>query len=266
MGTSLNNPGVSLNNGLSLNNEEMYPTSAELRRMGSSSGSHSSKSRKSSPSLSPATKAEIARINALGRSPKSSRSSRSRRSNSLSPATKAEIARINGMHTPSSSVSTPESVSGSTPNSVSSNLSPTTLAEIAQMNQSNGSKSSKSISSKRSRNGSLSPATKQALAIMNGKINAPYTIKNAPNASPATKERIAQIALNEAANVSLNTMNQIARLERGQGVGRANSPRARSRTGAESPVSDLRRTRRFRPSSIVGRDIARPFARIFGKF
>jgi hypothetical protein len=100
---------------------------------------------------------------------------------------------------------------------------------------------------------------------MNGKIGAPYTIKNAPNASPATKDRIAQMALNEAANVSLNTMNQIARI--GQGVGAANSPRGRPSARARvNPPTNLRRTQRFRPSSIVGKNIARPFARIFGKF
>ena len=288
IGSSLNGPG--LGPGISLNNEEMYPTSAELRRMGTSSGSRGTRS----PSLSPATKAQLAAMNGMstprsgsrrksgsrGSGSGSRRKSGSRgsgsggtRSPSLSPATKAQIAAMNRT-SGSSSVSTPRSVSGSTPKSVSSNLSPATRDEIARMNQlaRNGGGSrrsgSHSRSRSRSRSGSLSPATKQALAIMNGKIGAPYTIKNAPNASPATKERIAQIALNEAANVSLDTMNQIARI--GQGVGAANSPRGRrsARTGENSPpaAADLRRTRRFRPSSIVGKNIARPFAKIFGKF
>ena len=264
MGTSLNGPG--LGPGISLNNEEIYPTSAELRRMGTSSGSRSTRSQ--GPSLSPATKAQIAAMNGMS-TPGSRRKSRSKgsRSPSLSPATKAQIASMN--KNSGNNVSTPRSVSGSTPKSVSSNLSPATRDEIARMNKlanGGGSKRSNSGSSgsRRSRSGSLSPATKQALAIMNGKIEAPYTIKNAPNASPATKERIAQIALNEAANVSLDTMNQIARI--GQGVGAANSPKGRPGTRANSPVADLRRTRRFRPSSIVGKNIARPFARVFGKF
>lgn len=290
IGSSLNGSAQRsvLDPGISLNNEEIYPTSAELRRMGTSSGSIGTRS----PSLSPATKAQLATMNGMS-TPESrrksgsrgssgskrisgSRGSRGARSPSLSPATKAQIAAMN-KKSGSSSVSTPRSVSGSTPKSVSSNLSPTTRDEIARMNQlANGGRSSRRSGSSgskrrsRSRSGSLSPATKEALAIMNGKIGAPYTIKNAPNASPATKERIAQIALNEAANVSLDTMNQIARI--GQGVGAANSPRGRrsSRTGANSPTPatppDLRRTRRFRPSSIVGKNIARPFSRIFGKF
>jgi hypothetical protein len=59
--------------------------------------------------------------------------------------------------------------------------------------------------------------------------------------SPATKERIAKLALNEAPNASVNTMNQIARLGR--------APRA-------SP-------RRFRLSSIVNKHIPRLFG--FGR-
>ena len=169
-----------------------------------------------------------------------SRGSRSSsRSSSLSPATKAQLALMNGMRAPSSR--------GSSHRRKSQSLSPATKAEIALMNQLTN------------RHGSRSPG------IINGKIVSRYTIKNAPNVSPATKERIAQLALNEAPNVSINTMNQIARIGRGQGVGAANSPRSR-RANSNSPVADLRRTRRFRPSSIVGRNIARPFARIFGKF
>jgi hypothetical protein len=301
MGTSLNGPGSGLGPGISLNNEEIYPTSAELRKMGTSSRSSGSSlspstkaqlaamngmstpsSRKSSgsrsSSLSPSTKAQLAAMNGMS-TPSSRKSSGSRhksRSPSLSPGTKAQIAKMNGMgssRSSRSSVSTPKSISEN-----STDLSPATRAEIARMNKlsdgggsarsNSGSRRSSSGSrrseSRRSSSGSLSPATKQAIAIMNGKVAAPYTIKNAPNASPRTKKRIAQMALNEAPNASLDTMNQIARIGQGQGVGAANSPRARARP--PSPVADLRRTRRFRPSSIVGKNIARPFARIFGKF
>lgn len=261
MGSSLNGPG--LGPGISLNNEEIYPTSAELRKMGTP-GSKSRGSRGShSPSLSPATKAQISRMNGMS-TPGSRRKSGSRgsRSPSLSPATKGQIAAMN--KNSASNVSTPRSVSANSPDP---NLSPATRDEIARMNKlANGgsARSRRSNSgSRHSRSGSLSPATKQAIAIMNGKIGAPYTIKNAPNASPATKERIAQIALNEAANVSLNTMNQIAKI--GKGVGAANSPRGRPRARV-NPPTNLRRTQRFRPSSIVGKNIARPFARVFGKF
>jgi hypothetical protein len=80
------------------------------------------------------------------------------------------------------------------------------------------------------------------------RLNSRRAINVAPNVSPATKERIAQMALSEAPNVSMNTMNQIARL------GQA----SRSRSRRASP-----RRRRFRLSSIVNKHIPRFFG--FGR-
>jgi hypothetical protein len=214
-------------------NEDMYPTSAELRTMVTPKSGRSASHGSRSSSLSPATKAAIAAMNR--RTPRSGSTSGSR-SPSLSPATKAQIAEMN-KHARSRSAR-------------------------RYSKSKNRSGSGRRRSRSRSRSGSLSPATKQALANMNSV--APYL--TAPNASPATKQRIAQLALNEAPNASVNTMNQIARIGRiGRGQGPVNSPRSR-RSNSGSPVADLRRTRRFRPSSIVGRNIARPFAKIFGKF
>ena len=207
----------------------------------------------SSPSLSPATKAAIAKMNrSHKRSHKShkSRGSRGSRSPSLSPATKAAIAEMNKSRSPS--------------------LSPRTKAEIARMN------ALSRHSRRRSRSGSLSPATKKAITNMNKSSLSPATkeriarlaLSEAPNASPATKERIARLALSEAPNASINTMNQIGRLQKRMTQRRnpLGNGGASARSGSNSPPADLRRTARFKPSSIVGRGIARPFARIFGKF
>jgi len=103
---------------------------------------------------------------------------------------------------------------------------------------------------------SASPRTRRALneairtprsasrsSRLKNRLNSRRAINVAPNASPATKERIAKLALNEAPNASINTMNQIARLARGS---RSTSPR--------SP-----RRRRFRLSSIVNKHIPRLF-------
>jgi len=83
---------------------------------------------------------------------------------------------------------------------------------------------------------------------LKNRLNSRRAINIAPNVSPATKERIAQMALSEAPNASINTMNQIARLARGS---RSRSPRA-------SP-----RRRRFRLGSIVNKHIPRLFG--FGR-
>jgi len=217
-----------------------------------------------SPSLSPATKAAIA---AMNKSPRRSGSHGSRRSHksrgsrspSLSPATKAAIAAMN--KSPGRSGSKRSDKHGSR----SPSLSPRTKAEIARMN------------ALASRSGTLSPATKKAIANMNKSAVSPATkeriarlaLSEAPNASPATKERIARLALSEAPNASINTMNQIGRLHRRMSQRRnplRNGGAGAASEAANSPVADLRRTRRFKPSSIVGRTLARPFARIFGKF
>jgi hypothetical protein len=231
------------------------------RRSGSHGSRRSHKSRGSrSPSLSPATKAAIA---AMNKSPRRSGSKRSHkhgsRSPSLSPATKAAIAAMN--KSPGRSGSKRSDKHGSR----SPSLSPRTKAEIARMN------------ALASRSGTLSPATKKAIANMNKSAVSPATkeriarlaLSEAPNASPATKERIARLALSEAPNASINTMNQIGRLHRRMSQRRnplRNGGAGAASEAANSPVADLRRTRRFKPSSIVGRTLARPFARIFGKF
>jgi hypothetical protein len=208
------------------------------RAMMSPGSSHSR-----SPSLSPATKAAIAKMNrSHRRSHKSHKSHKSRgsRSPSLSPSTKAAIAAMNALARRS------RSRSGS--------LSPATKKAIAQMNAL--ARRSRSASRSASRSGSLSPATKKRIARL--------ALIEAPNASPTTKNAISRLALNEAPNASINTMTQIGRLQKGMTQRR--NPLRNGGEDSNSPPADLRRTGRFKPSSIVGRGIARPFARIFGKF
>ena len=220
-------------NGLAIGRAMMSPGSSNSR----------------SPSLSPATKAAIAKMNRSHRRSHKSHKSRGSRSPSLSPSTKAAIAAMNkssGSRSPS--------------------LSPSTKAAIAQMNA--------LARRSRSRSGSLSPATKKAIANMNKSSVSPaikeriarLALKKAPNVSPATKERIARLALSEAPNASINTMNQIGRLQKRMTQRRNPLGNGGGGAGSISPPADLRRTRRFKPSSIVGRALARPFARIFGKF
>jgi len=202
---------------------------------------------------------DLARMYANG-TPKSarSRSPRSRsprsRSASLSPATKEQIARMNALgRSPRSGSRRSGSRRSGSRRSGSGSLSPATKAEVARMN---------ALARRRSRSASLSPATKKAIANMN-KSSA---LKKAPNVSPATKERIARLALSEAPNASINTMNQIGRLQKRMTQRRNPLGNGGGGAGSNSPPADLRRTRRFKPSSIVGRALARPFARIFGKF
>lgn len=109
---------------------------------------------------------------------------------------------------------------------------------------------------------SASPRTRRALneairtprsasrssSRLKNRLNSRRAINIAPNVSPATKERIVQMAFSEAPNASINTLNQIARLGRG----------SRSRTPRSSP-----RRRRFRLSSIVNKHIPRLFG--FGR-
>lgn len=224
-----------------------FPSMVEANGLAIGRAMMSPGSSHSSPSLSPATKAAIAVMNRSHRSHKSAS-----RSPSLSPATKAAIAAMNK--------------SSRSHKSRSRSLSPRTKAEIARMNT--------SAKSHKSRSGSLSPATKKAIANMNKSNVSPATkeriarlaLTEAPNASPATKERIARLALSEAPNASINTMNQIGRLQQRMSEQRMSQRRNPLRNNGSSSPTDLRRTRRFRPSSIVGRTLARPFARIFGKF
>ena len=228
IGAAMMDPGSG-----SSGSRDMFASDADLARMyanGTPKSARSRSPRSRSASLSPATKAQIAKMNALGRSPRSG-SHGSRRSGSRS-ASRRSASRRSG----------------------SGSLSPATKAEVARMN---------ALARRRSRNASLSPATKKAIARMN-KSSA---LKQAANVSPATKERIARLALSEAPNASINTMNQIGRLQKRMTQKRnplGNGGAARA--GSISPPADLRRTRRFKPSSIVGRALARPFARIFGKF
>jgi hypothetical protein len=223
------------------------------------SGSLSSRTRKAlnkavarSPTISPRTRRALNEA-AAGRTPRSE----SRRSPTISPRTRRALNEAAEGRTPrSESRRSPtisprtrralnEAAAGRTPRSESRRSSPRRSPTISPrtrraLNEAAG-------RTPRSESRSTSRASISGHSKLKNRLNLRRAINVAENASPATKERIAQLALSEAPDASINTMNQIARLGR---ASRSRSPRARS----VSP-----RRRRFRLSSIVNKHIPRLF-------
>lgn len=112
---------------------------------------------------------------------------------------------------------------------------------------------------------SPSPRTRRALEAIAGitprsasRQGLRRAINEAPNASPATKEGIAQLYLAQAPNASIHTMKQIKQLDR---TSRSRSPRSASPRARTPRAASPRATtaRRFRLSSIVNKHIPRFF-------